>query len=246
MTLSNHYKTLLIDIGNSYIKLATTNNEQILEFVQFPVSTNMMEVLSGFNDLDNVNKVFILTNARIENQLLILKAKFKKADFKIINKDDFEGLLDLSNVDKDVVIGNDILLLNFWASKQKDVKAVVCLGSVYFALVNDGKKFKSVILLPSLVKGLDMVEHQSSIPSSLIPSKFDKTIGLNTPDCFATGLNLTINGFIDQIAKTYKLDKNEIVITGGDCNKYESLKAYKIIDHLTIKAMLLLIKEKHW
>lgn len=237
---------LLVDIGNSYIKIAISNDNELTEIHQAPIGTDVDQLLEQFIDLYKVDKIFVMhTTTKIYLDQLMSSLNKLDKPIKVIKADDFNNLLDLSNIAKDVVIGVDILLLAYWASKN-NIKAIVSLGTVYASLVLDGNKFKSVMLLPSISKAVKGIKDITPITSDLLPTMFDKDIGLNTPDAFASGANLGLEGYLNQILSTYAIDKQELIVTGGDAFKFSCLTKFKQINYLTLIAILRLIKEKQW
>lgn len=235
-------KTLLIDVGNSYTKFAIVTNKRFKIF-RYKTTTNLTFLNNKFKNYQNINKIYIVATSKIDYLYSMLVKKYPHAYIKVINRDDFTNKLNLTNVDKKVVIGSDILLLGWWCSKQANLNAVICLGTVYFAIIMQNNKYKSILLIPSITKGLEQISNITSIDHKLIPNYFYHCNLLNTPSCFSNGVNLLLDGFLTNIIKKYKLTSSQVVITGGDANKYQCLKKYKIINDLTLRALEKFIKK---
>lgn len=246
-------KYLLVDYGNTNIKcgIYDTKSKKLsgISIINKRTNPEVLFKKLRITKKSNLPKTFIVStvNKTMLESFLNHLTSIIKTEVKVINKDDFADLLDFSNVSKKVVIGNDLLLLGLYVANNYGNGCVICLGTVYSSVIMNGKRFESVLLMPNISDSIQNIPNVSSIPESLLPKTYNKTIGLNTPDCFASGANIMLEGLAINIANTYEIDKRDIVITGGDANKYSNLnKEYKVINHLTIKSLALLIQLKKW
>ena len=244
MKNNNSKKTLLIDVGNSYTKFMFVDHK-LSKIFKYKTTSNPTILNQIFKHYKNVNNIYVAATSKIDNLFHVLSKNFPLTHIKVINRTDFANKLDLSNINKKIIIGTDILLLGWWCAKQTNFKAIICLGTVYFSIIMQNNKYKSILLVPSITKGLKQILDITSINNKLIPKHFYNCNLFNTPSCFANGINLLLDGFITNIIKKYKLINSQIVITGGDANKYQCLKKYKIISNLTLHALkVFAIKQK--
>lgn len=238
-------KYLLIDYGNTCIK-AGILNKKLANCITVENNTSFDQIIklgkfSGFKKV-----VFISSVNEQKTNAFIKQLKKVCNDVLLVTRNCFIKDIDFSNIKKDVVIGNDILLCAYYIIKNYKANALLCLGTVYFCVITKGKKIVSVQLLPNITAGLRYISHITSIPSSLIPTKYDKEIGLNTPDAFACGAKTAIEGYVNQIAKKHKLNTKQIIVSGGDLDKYMSLsKKYHLVKYATLDALAYLVKDKN-
>lgn len=235
-------KSLLIDVGNSYTKMAIASTK-LSKIFKYKTTSNLSILNKKFAHYKHIDNIYILATSKIDNFYSVLTKKFSHSFIKVIVRNDFKNKLDLSNINKKVIIGSDILLLGWWCTKQTNIKAIICLGTVYFALIMQNNKYKSILLIPSITNGLDQISKITCISDKLIPDHFYNCNVFNTPSCFSNGVNLLADGFVSNIIKKFKLTSSQIVITGGDANKYQCLKKYKIINDLTLHALNKFIKK---
>lgn len=252
METKNNY--LLIDYGNSYIKAAIydVQKDKIIETKQIPQTPDgqkLVDVLDGLKNGTKIDKIIasLTSKPEIARQFNESLTKIVNAPIKVIGKDDFVTLIDLTNIAPDVIIGTDILALAYYGIKTLQRGVVISLGTVYFSVVFENRQITNVLFVPSLVRGLKAVSSATSIDADSIPETFDKTIGLNTKDAFAAGSNLLLEGAVDNTIKQYGLASFNVLITGGDARKYANIgRKYKVVDNLVLTALAMLAKEKKW
>ncbi|MCQ2956739.1 MAG: type III pantothenate kinase [Mycoplasmoidaceae bacterium] len=243
---------LIIDMGNSNYKAAVYDIKQnkIIEMQQIPQTPDAKKLIDLFACLKNGLKIdgvveSLTSKPEVAREFNESLAKIYPVQVKIIGKDDFAGLVDLSNVDPKVIIGTDILTLAYYGITTLQKGVIVCLGTVYFSIMFDSKQIKNVLFVPSLVRGLKGISSVTSIDAEQVPEVFDKTIGLNTKDAFSAGANLLLEGAIDNVVKEYGLASFNVLITGGDARKFANIgRKYKVVDNLLLIALAMLTKEK--
>lgn len=238
---------LLIDLGNTCIKACIMHNKTLSHFV---TERNYVSFTTIYKKLKTkrIDKVIFLssTNPTLENKVL-KQVKRYCSNIKKIVKSDFKGLLDLSNIKKNVVVGNDILLSAYYTSTRRKKGASLCLGTVFYLVIVNKNKFLSVDLIPNVMIGLEQVPNLTSIPRNLIPTVFDKNIGLNTPDAFASGARNMMEGYLDFVCKKYKLSRKHIFICGGGSYRYQVLsKKYTFVSHASLRSIAILAIKKKW
>jgi len=240
---TNNY--LLLDYGNSCIK-AALYNKQIKRCITVSNKTSFASLLKQAK-FTSFNKVIMISSASSnETKSFINQINKVCKNIYLVEKKDFIKDIDLSNVNKDVVIGNDILLCAYYLIKNYKSNALLCLGTVYFCVITKGNKILSVQLTPNISTGLEAISKITSIPSSLIPDNYNKDIGLNTPDAFACGAKTMLEGYIDLIAKKHNLNPKQIIVSGGEAIKFKSLsKKYNFIVYASLDALAQLVKDKN-
>jgi len=237
-------RCLLVDFGNSCIKAGYFTNKQSHNItVDNKTSLSTLLKQSKMPKFDKAVVVTSVSSTKIHNFIKDLNKVC--SNIVCVRKECFIKDIDFSNIDKKVIIGNDILLCAYYLIKNYKANALLCLGTVYFSIVTKGKKIVSVQLMPNISTGLKNISESTSIPSSLIPNKYDKDIGLNTPDAFASGAKDMIDGYINLLAKKHKLNPKQIIVSGGESDKYLSLsKKYTFIKYVTLDALAYLVKDK--
>lgn len=246
---------LLIDYGNTCIKAAVydVDKDEIVEIEQCEKTIYPRVLLSKFRSLSShlPTKIIEVASARssytdpFNNEL----KKLLNVDVQAIDQFDFKKKIDLSQLDPDVVVGPDILAATYYlltSLKQKDC-AIFCFGTVYFAaVVKDGKP-ANCLFVPSISKGLDLISNDTTIVKDLIPKKYDKQIGLNTPDAFSAGANIIMEGFINEVCQKNKIPAENVIITGGDAFKFGNInEKYKRVDNAVLLGVAQLVKDKGW
>lgn len=238
---------LLIDLGNTCIKACIMVNKTLKHFV---TDSNKVSFASVYQRLKvkKIHKVIFLssTTKQITDRFLKQIKKYC-SNIKQIVRSDFSRLLDLSNIKKNVVVGSDILLSAYYTSTRCKKGASLCLGTVFYLVIVNKNKFLSVDLIPNVMIGLKQIPKITSIPKELIPTVFDKNIGLNTPDAFASGARNMMEGYLDFVCKKYKLNRKNIFICGGGSYRYQVLsKKYTFVSHASLRSIAILAIKKKW
>lgn len=248
--MKNSY--LLLDYGNSLIKAAIyePTAHKIVEWKTISKTQNSQDLLAVFTCLNEykIAKIIVSSTASSSFTKPFLEglSKTTSATIKVIIKDDFIGIIDFCNIKSDVIIGTDILLSAYYGMASSPKGAVFCFGTVYFGIAYDSKTIISVQLIPNIILALQDIANKTTITKELLPQKFDQQIGLNTPDAFSSGINLTMEGFVDNAVKQFAIEPNNVIISGGDANKFASLSKYKHVDNVVLLALAMLIKQKGW
>ena len=251
MKLKNNY--LVIDFGNSCIKAGIYNRvtDKLLETQTVDNKTPAADLLSKFKCLQNqkIDQVVMSLTARppLTDPFIADLKKILNVDVKAAEQPDFEHLLDLSNIAKDVKIGTDILVSAYYGIKKIHSGCVMSLGTIYYVVMFANKQITNVLLLPSIVRSLQSTIQFGKIDKDCIPEVFDKTKGLNTKDAFAAGANLLIEGAADWIVKGYGIRPDHIWITGGDGVKFKNTTSkYHYDNMLIVNGLIELLKDKSW
>lgn len=245
-TITNY---ILVDYGNTCVKTCIYNKTSN-KLSKFNICDNDAHFATIFKKLKAKShyKVIFIGSPSVKKQISYLKQiREICTNVKVVTGTDFNHLVDLSNISKNVVIGNDILLATFYMSIKHRNCALLSLGTVYYLIVTRNKQMITCNLIPSLGAGLEEISKKTSIPGSLIPKYFNKTVGMNTKDAFAAGIRNMLEGYLDLICKKYHLTSKQIIVTGGQAFKFASLKnKYKFISYLPLKALAELLKKKKW
>lgn len=250
MATTNKY--LLLDFGNSFVKAAIYDkNENTLgEIIHIKINSDPSELI-GYLKKNNivVDKIVSAISGRSEFFEPFMKTLGQTLNVPVKNvlQSDFHDIIDLSNFNKDVVIGIDILLCCAYGLKHLNRGIIFSFGSVYFVIAFEHGQLTNVLLIPNYIRGLEHVSKVSSIDASLIPQEFNTTRGLNTPDAFAAGATWTMQGLVNDLITKYSLPSFSVILTGGDAKRFTNLvKRYQYIDDLPIKALAQLVKFKCW
>lgn len=246
-SVTNNY--ILVDFGNTCIK-ACIYNKQANKISHCLIESNKVSFSQIVNKMQTkkIDKVIYVSSScmKLQNKVLTQIKQYCK-NIQIVDRKILTKFINLSNIDKKVVIGNDILLFAYYLIKQYDKAAILALGTVYYLLVTNKNKIESVHLIPNLAAGLKTIANKTSIPNNLIPEIFNKDIGLNTPDAFASGIKTIMDGYLELISKRFNISKKRILVSGGDAYRFASLnKKYNFISYASLKALALLTKEKKW
>ncbi|MCQ3907204.1 MAG: type III pantothenate kinase [Mycoplasmoidaceae bacterium] len=250
MELINNY--LVLDFGNSCIKAAVFRKSinKVIESKVVSNTTSAEELMQQFdmlNDQTRIHKVIIGATARPEltEPFIADLKRILNVEIKKVEQEDFYHLLDLSNINREVKVGVDILSSVYYASKLMHRGVVVSLGSIYYCVYFDNKRIGNVMFTPSLVKGLKYVSKYGKIDKESIPEKFDKTLGLNTKDAFASGLNLIIEAAIDGCVRIFGLTTDHIILSGGDAPKFaNAMIKYRYDNFIVVNGLITLLKER--
>lgn len=236
---------LLIDLGNTCIKVGLYHNGKVTNNTIAYGHVDFSKLLAKFKNKKIKKAVFISSASKPQQEKLIKAVKSITNNIYVISCKDFAKFIDRSNIKKDVVIGSDILLTAFYISRQYKKVASICLGTVFYLIVMNNNRFVSVEFIPNTMFGLDQISKITSIPQKEVPELFNKKSGLNTSDAFAAGARNMMEGYLDLIAKRYKINPKHIFVAGGDLYKYKTLShKYNFISWLSLKAIALLIETK--
>lgn len=245
-TITNY---ILVDFGNTCVKTCIYNKKSN-KLSKFNICDNDTKFSTIFKKLKAKShyKVIFIGSPSVKKQIsYLIQIREICTNVKVVTGVDFKHLVDLSNISKNVTIGNDILLATYYMSIKHRNCALLSLGTVYYLIVTRNKQMINCNLIPSLGVGLEEISKKTSIPSSLIPKYFNKTVGMNTKDAFSAGIRNVLDGYLDLICKKYHLKPKQIIITGGQANKFASLnKKYKFVSYLPLKALAELLKQKRW
>lgn len=248
---------LLVDYGNSYVKMALKHpiEPKLTEVHQAKAGTSAKALLKQFKLIKEGAKItkIVVVASRSEKAiapfLKELASLFNNIEVKKVSLKDFKGLINFSNLKKNVTnsIGNDLLLQAWYLINKEKEGIIISLGTVYTALVSKNKQIKSVSLIPSLSTGIKQISNITAIPAKDLPKKFDKTVGLNTPDAFASGANLMLDGYIAKLIEQNGFKPKEVIITGGDAINFPLVtKKYPTISNFNLVALANLINKKYW
>lgn len=251
MAISNY---LIIDYGNSRIKACAFDRMQnsMLENVQVKAGSSaqaLLDQMTTLKDKFKVEKVVMSITAKpeVSQPFVDELKKILGVDVKVIGKQDFTDIIDFRNIDKNVVIGSDLLLMAAYGIYVLNSGAIISLGTVYTVVIFNHSQIVNVLLIPSIVRGMNQIPDYTAIDKGLLPQEYKTTRGLNTPDAFSAGANWAIEGLADNIVRQYSFLSNSVVVTGGDAPKFSHLiRKYKNIPNLVIIAICELLKYKCW
>lgn len=210
---------LVLDIGNSFSKVAAVNNNKVVEVVTVEGVVSI-DVLADFilkHNLKNgiISSVVSTTN-ELENSL-----QKKLATFISLNSN--TTLPITIKYKTPTTLGNDRIALAVFGSKTSENKNVLIIDSgtcVTYDFVNNQFEYIGGAISPGLNMRFKALNNFTSNLPLLEFGEFNELIGGSTNESIWSGVQ---NGFIKEVdgfIEEYKTQFNDlkIIITGGDHN----------------------------
>jgi len=223
---------LVIDIGNTRIKVGIFNNKHIQHYFVFNSIDDFIQNTELKTILLQIKKIIIsnVSNIELTNYLSNI---IPSVPIYILSK----NLPLFFDIDYESdTIGSDRIAAaaGVIAEFSSDTVLNIDFGTCIKYNVIHQKTFCGGAISPGLKIRYKSLHHfTGKLPNleNSIPSKLPAIIGKNTNDNLHSGVILgcisEINHFINEISKSYS-DKIKIVITGGDANFFEKLLERKV------------------
>lgn len=237
---------LIVDIGNSFIKLAIYENREIQFFKRY--KTTLVKDITGIYKKFKFNKV-IVSSVRKSNPYFVkhLKQKYKahilshKSKVPIVNKYGTPKTLGLDRLA--AVVG----AYKHYAGKNA---LVIDIGTcMTYDYIDSKGNYLGGNIAPGVELRLNAMHHfTSALP--LIKRKYNKELlGKSTTTAIQNGavwgVKLEIEGFIKTLTK--KIGKLTVILTGGDAPFFGELIDSKIFvdSNLLFKGLNEIIEYNH-
>lgn len=231
---------LLVDIGNTRIKLAVFNKNKILRVFSEPMLSKSL-VYNLMNKYPKINLVFSLSsNKNVE----LNRNHFDKFNLKFIefNSNKYASLFS----SYEGGLGDDRMALSIGAlSLYSQNTLIIDLGTcVTYDLVLNGI-YKGGQISPGLQSRLESLKHTTSSLPLLnfdIPEDF---IGTSTEKCILSGVYYGLLSEIELMIKRYtSANQLTVVLTGGDSQYFKkNIKNVIFDDNLLMKGLNCILNE---
>ncbi|MGL5640478.1 MAG: type III pantothenate kinase [Mycoplasmoidaceae bacterium] len=228
-------KILILDIGNSLIKISVIYENKIEETYLF----GTRNFNKWKNDIKNLLYKLDYNEAIIGSVVPSLNKKIeslfpenKKIYF--INNSDFNFL----KLDKEINIQNvglDILAFSYYLIENSNNSIGISFGTAIFSVIIENKKIMGVSILPSINKAFQDLKTNTELINDFEIKNIRKDFGFNTNECIESGYYHIIFGTINSMIN-YAYDKynvKDVFITGGNyrnINKFEFDKKFNILN----------------
>lgn len=216
---------LIIDYGNSNIKIAYYNKNEIIKIFVFESREKKENIYQKIKSLE-IDKIYMgATCPELANKLLKFIVEQKNISFYIITNNDFKNCFNYEKFNLQE-IAPDILSLAYYVKCNYHTGMGLCFGTAYFSTIILNDNFEGVIIAPSVELGLEKLIDSAELIKS-IPSNYESYIGTNTIDCLSAGARHMIEGFTLNISKHVLTNYNikNIIITGGKSHSLLNLKS---------------------
>lgn len=226
---------LLVDIGNTAVKLAITNNHKIIRKIIL-TSDKVIKVKQLIKILqDNVSSIKIVALSSVKpiwNQTIKKLAHALKVPFYQVKNNlhinDFK-----ININNPTRLGSDILMSAYGGFKKyinQDV-IIVSFGTATTISMIKQNVFEGAIIMPGLKISAKALFANAALLKTFDYKYCDKVIGKNTEQAINLGVVnghlYGVEGLISNLKK--QLHNPLILITGGNNYHYESFfKNYKL------------------
>lgn len=229
---------LLIDVGNTTINLALSNNNKILKTAM--INTNLNKTADEY--YIDLNILFELTTIKdiiissvvpiVTKELYDLSNKHLKIDPLIIQQKVKTGVNVLTDNPREV--GADLIAVAAALVSNNKSSLIIDLGTATKYIYVKNNAITGVIITPGVEVSIKaLVGNTALLPNIdiLVPNK---VLGRNTIECMQSGVTYgtaaQVDGLIDMIKAEVKEDF-EIVTTGGLSKIINPLIKHEIIDN---------------
>ena len=222
--------TLIIDAGNTNIKLGYFDKNKLLDLVIIP-KVNLSAQIKLKKCLVSecyIGTVVPSTNAKLTK---IIKNNYKLTPIFLKQKDFCKHFnLNRFNLNE---IGIDILGFSLFLQKKYKKILGISFGTATFAVLVDNKNIQGVIIAPSIetsIKQLNKTELTKTSGFYQNKNLYNYLdFGTNTTNAIASGTNHLTQGLVRNILwyVNEKYHLNKCCITGGKANYLSFLKNFK-------------------
>jgi len=210
---------LVIDIGNTNIKIAIFKNNEILHISKVPNFDNIfLQHLQGmYYEITNV----IVSSVR-KNNFDILKLLNDKFDEKNVIEQNFETLIPITNCYKSPqTLGNDRLAAVVGANKffpNEDILVVDAGTAITFDFIDRNANYLGGNISPGMLMRFRALNYFTNKLPLLEPVDDYRMLGNTTESAIISGIEkgliYEIDGYIDELKNQYP--KLVVILTGGD------------------------------
>jgi type III pantothenate kinase len=212
---------LVIDIGNTRIKAASFQNEQLLEFKVFKDYQELLE--SDFfkdNKFDNCIVASVVNDIEqfVEQLAQKVNVLVFSADTPLPIKNLYKSITTLGSDRLAAAVGGELLFPN------QNVLVIDAGTCIKYNFLSNEKEYLGGAISPGLqMRFRALHTFTAKLPLLPVDQSFDSLIGVDTNGSIysgvETGATLEIDGFIEQYRHRFA-DLN-VILTGGDVNFFE-------------------------
>lgn len=220
---------LCIDIGNTNIKCAIYNNDDLITSVR--IATDLKKTADEYSvDFYTLLKVKELKITNINNVIISsvvpsITGKIERAIKQVLNAEVMivgPGIKTGLNIqiDDPAELGADLVVASVAASNLfSSPSIVISMGTATaMCVIDENKTMKGGIIAPGVNISLEALTQRSALLPSIELKAPKSTIGKNTTECMKSGVVLgaaaMIDGMIDKIEKELN-KKCTVIATGG-------------------------------
>ena len=208
---------LVIDVGNSRVKLAVFEKDSLIEQMAFPQDVFNKYLTNYLKKNSNINTLIISSVGKLEKDSFV--AFEKEYNVVFVTKEfnfPFNNLYnspDTLGIDRMVLAGGSVL--QFPNKNRLIIDAGTC---VTYDFIDENDNYLGGAISPGIRLRYESLYNYTSKLPLLIKSEPKNSIGNSTNESIhsgvVNGLTFEIDGFIND---NYRLNKNFIIIlTGGD------------------------------
>ncbi len=211
---------LIIDAGNTNIKIGYYQKNKQINFVNFPKENIDKISLPKVNEkisLVAIGSVIPSFNERISKKIY----KIYKIKPIIISNKMFTKHFDLKKFDLNE-IGTDILGLALYLKVNYKKAMAISFGTAIFSVAVNNKQIYGVMIAPDFLSALDDLNKLTELTRTNDFNQNKKLhnwfkFGNNTPKALAAGINHLSKGFIDNMYDYAKkeIKVNKLYVCGG-------------------------------
>jgi len=213
---------LVIDIGNTRIKAALFQKDQLLEFLVFKDYQEVLESVLFKNNL-SINNCIVASvvddiNAFVDGLAKKVNVLVFTSETPLPIKNLYETTSTLGSDRLAAAVGGELLFPG------QDILVIDAGTCIKYNFVNEKKEYIGGAISPGLQMRFKALNtFTSRLPLLEVDPNFDSLIGVNTKGSILSGVEMgalaEVKGFIDE----YKLisPNLKVLITGGDVNFFE-------------------------
>ncbi|MGL5591280.1 MAG: type III pantothenate kinase [Mycoplasmoidaceae bacterium] len=219
-------KILILDIGNSLIKISIIDKNRIENTYLFGTRNFnkwKLDIKNLLYKLDYEKVIIGSVVPSVNKKIKLLFPKNKKIYF--IKNSDFNFL----KLDKDINIENvglDILGFSYYLIENSNNSIGISFGTAIFSVIINNKKIMGVSILPSINKAFEDLKTNTELINDFEIKNIRKDFGFNTNECIESGYYHIIFGTINSMINyAYdKYDVKDVFITGGNYRNIDKFK----------------------
>jgi len=238
--------TLLIDLGNTNIKVAVKSEDSFTNLEVF--ESKDLDAFKAYLTDRELKRVVMLSVAPRSEQSIRTVLRELYGEVKIERVGDELVIPMVSHYNREANLGQDRLLNAYFIKNCIGCPALsIDMGSAITAdLISSGGEFKGGLIFPglkSLSKALQ--ERTELLPEADLNPLPQSCYGTNTEDSIRLGIFTAISSLIERVIENYKKIEGKnlsIVLTGGDAGYlFKKLDLdFIYLPYLTIDALSLL------
>ncbi|MGL5246370.1 MAG: type III pantothenate kinase [Mycoplasmoidaceae bacterium] len=219
-------KILILDIGNSLIKISIINRNKIEDTYLFGTRNFdkwKFDIKNLLHRLNYKEAIIGSVAPSINEKIQLLFPENKKIYF--IKNSDFAFLKSDKKIDIENV-GLDILGFSYYLIENSANSIGISFGTAIFSIIIKNKKIMGVSILPSINKAFQDLTKNTELINNFKIENIRKDFGFNTNECIESGYYHIIFGTINSMIN-YAYDKyciKDVFITGGN---YRNINEFK-------------------